>query len=223
MTKVENLFVLGKLEGIMQSVRLTPVKTITSDHVDFYSSEEHFDIHSKLRNFMKDKNILTWRVELQDITYYRSDENSAPIRGKMKKEGFTSFKIDGWELYSYEKVPSELEAFTKTAQERGIDALGDISDDSLIKEKNPLIRMIAEKQMGNHTYRIYLDYRFGTINRQILMCDEKWICAAEGNIGQLMAFAEYLNLNEKFGALEKLENGFFLGIHLMTDKCITCS
>lgn len=34
----------------------------------------------------------------------------------MKKEGFTSFKIDGWTLYSYEKVPSELEAFTKTAQ-----------------------------------------------------------------------------------------------------------
>lgn len=141
----------------------------------------------------------------------------------MKKEGFTSFKIDGWKLYSYEKVPSELEAFTKTAQERGIDALGDVSDDRLIKEKNPLIRMIAEKQMGNHTYRIYLDYRFGSINRQILMCDEKWICAAEGNIGQLMAFAEYLNLNEKFGALEKLENGFFLGIHLMMDKCITCS
>ena len=141
----------------------------------------------------------------------------------MKKEGFTSFKIDGWKLYSYEKVPSELEAFTKTAQERGIDALGTVSDDRLIKEKNPLIRMIAEKQMGNHTYRIYLDYRFGSINRQILMCDEKWICAAEGNIGQLMAFAEYLNLNEKFGALEKLENGFFLGIHLMTDKCITCS
>ena len=129
----------------------------------------------------------------------------------MKKEGFTSFKIDGWTLYSYEKVPSELEAFTKTAQEKGIDALGDVSDDSLIKEKNPLIRMIAEKQMGNHTYRIYLDYRFGSINRQILMCDEKWICAAEGNIGQLMAFAEYLNLNEKFGALEKLENGFFFG------------
>lgn len=138
----------------------------------------------------------------------------------MKKEGFSSFKIDGWKLYSYEKVPSELEAFTKTAQERGIDALGDVSDDSLIKEKNPLIRMIAEKQMGNHTYRIYLDYRFGSINRQILMCDEKWICAAEGNIGQLMAFAEYLNLNEKFGVLEKLENGFFLGIHLMTDNAL---
>ena len=46
--------------------------------------------------------------------------------------------LDGWKLYSYEKVPSELEAFTKTAQERGIDALGDVSDDRLIKEKNPL-------------------------------------------------------------------------------------
>ena len=63
MTNMESLLVLGKLEGIMQSVRLTPVKTITSDHVDFYSSEEHFDIYSKLRNFMKEKNILTWTVE----------------------------------------------------------------------------------------------------------------------------------------------------------------
>ena len=53
----------------------------------------------------------------------------------MKKEGFTSFKIDGWKLYSYEKVPSELEAFTKTAQERGIDALGNVSDDILIKKR----------------------------------------------------------------------------------------
>ena len=54
----------------------------------------------------------------------------------MKKEGFTSFKIDGWKLYSYEKVPSELEAFTKTAQKRGIDALGDVSDDSVLPKVN---------------------------------------------------------------------------------------
>ena len=65
MTKVENLFVLGKLEGIMQSVRLTPVKTITSDHVDFYSSEERFDIHGQLRKFMKGKNILKERKTLR--------------------------------------------------------------------------------------------------------------------------------------------------------------
>ncbi len=139
------------------------------------------------------------------------------------KDGVASFKINGWTLYSYEKVPSELESFAKDVQEKGMAALDEEKDSALIHAKNPLIRMIAEKQMGNHTYRIYLDYRFGSINRQILMCDEKWICVAEGNIGQLMAFAEYLNLNEKFGALEKLENGFFLGIHLMTDKCITCS
>ncbi len=128
------------------------------------------------------------------------------------KDGVASFKINGWTLYSYEKLPTELEAFTKTAQERGIDALGDVSDDSLIKEKNPLIRMIAEKQMGNHTYRIYLDYRFGSINRQILMCDERWICVRENNIGELMAFAEYLNTNEKFGAFEKLDEDGILAV-----------
>ena len=72
--------------------------------------------------------------------------------------------------------------------------------------------MIAEKQMGNHTYRIYLDYSFGSINRQILMCDEKWICVRENNIGELMAFAEYLNTNEKFGAFEKLDEDGILAV-----------
>ena len=59
--------------------------------------------------------------------------------------------------------------------------------------------------MGNHSYRVYLDYRFGSVNREILMCDEKWICVSEGNVCQLMAYAEYLNANEKSGAFEKLE------------------
>ena len=140
-----------------------------------------------------------------------------------QKDGVASFKINGWTLYSYEKLPTELESFAKNVQEKGMPVLGEEKDSALIHEKNPLIRLIAKKHMGTHSYCIYLDYRYGSMNRQILMCDEKWICAAEGNIGQLMAFAEYLNLNEKFGALEKLENGFFLGIHLMTDKCITCS
>ena len=139
------------------------------------------------------------------------------------KDGVASFKINDWTLYSYETLPNELNSFAKNAQEKGMSALSESGDEILIKEKNPLFRVIAEKKMKNHAYRIYLDYRFGSINRQILMCNEKWICVSEGNVGELMAYAEYLNANEKFGALEKLENGFFLGIHLMTDKCITCS
>lgn len=115
-------------------------------------------------------------------------------------------------LYSYETLPNELDSFVKNAQEKEMSALGESSDEILIKGKNPLIRVIAEKKMKNHTYRIYRDYRFGSINRQILMCDEKWICASEGNVGELTAYAEYLNTNEKFCAFEKLKTGI-LEIH----------
>ena len=128
------------------------------------------------------------------------------------KDGLASFKINGWTLYSYEKLPSELEAFDREVHEKGADALGKKDDSGLIQEKSPLIRIIAEKQMGTHTYRVYLDYRYGSINRQILMCDEKWICVRENNIGELMAFAEYLNVHEKFGAFEKLDNNGMLAV-----------
>ena len=128
------------------------------------------------------------------------------------KDGVASFKINGWTLYSYEKLPTELESFAKNVQEKGMPVLGEEKDSALIHEKNPLIRMIAEKQMGNHSYCVYLDYRYGSMNRQILMCDERWICVRENNIGELMAFAEYLNTNEKFGAFEKLDEDGILAV-----------
>lgn len=140
------------------------------------------------------------------------------IRQEASKDGVASFKINGWTLYSYENLPDELAVFAREAQSKGADALGKKSDDVLIKEKNPLIRIIAEKLMGNHSYRVYLDYRFGSVNREILMCDEKWICVSEGNVGQLMAYAEYLNANEKFGAFEKLEKIGPLEIHFAGEE-----
>lgn len=51
-----NLF--GKIEGIYQNVKITPLKKITADEVEFFSSEEKFDMYSEFRRFMKDKNIL---------------------------------------------------------------------------------------------------------------------------------------------------------------------
>ena len=129
-----------------------------------------------------------------------------------QKDGVASFKINGWTLYSYEKLPTELESFAKNVQEKGMPVLGEEKDSALIHEKNPLIRMIAEKQMGTHSYCVYLDYRYGSMNRQILMCDERWICVRENNIGELMAFAEYLNTNEKFGAFEKLDEDGILAV-----------
>ena len=129
-----------------------------------------------------------------------------------QKDGVASFKINGWTLYSYEKVPSELESFAKDVQEKGMPVLGEEKDSALIHEKNPLIRLIAKKHMGTHSYCVYLDYRYGSMNRQILMCDERWICVRENNIGELMAFAEYLNTNEKFGAFEKLDEDGILAV-----------
>ena len=34
-----------------------------------------------------------------------------------QKDGVASFKINGWTLYSYEKLPTELESFAKNVQE----------------------------------------------------------------------------------------------------------
>ena len=145
----------------------------------------------------------------------KSVTEHAEITGQNPPEnGVASFKINGWTLYSYEELPSELEALVLKAKEKGADALGKKDDAALIQEKNPLFRIIAEKQMGTHNYRVYLDYRLGSMNRQILMCDEKWICTSENNIGELMAFAEYLNVHEKFGAFEKLDGGGWLEVSI---------
>lgn len=134
-----------------------------------------------------------------------------------QKDGVASFKINGWTLYSYEKLPTELESFAKNVQEKGMPVLGEEKDSALINEKNPLIRLIAKKHMGTHSYCVYLDYRYGSMNRQILMCDERWICVRENNIGELMAFAEYLNTNEKFGAFEKLDEDGILAVTIMKE------
>ena len=39
----------------MQSVKLTEIKKITDEEVEFYTSEELFDIHGQLRKFMEGK------------------------------------------------------------------------------------------------------------------------------------------------------------------------
>ena len=58
MTNMESLYGSGKFTEIMQSVKFTAIKKITAEEVEFYTSEERFDIHSQLRKFMKGKNIL---------------------------------------------------------------------------------------------------------------------------------------------------------------------
>ena len=65
MTNMESLYGSGKFTEIMQSVKLTAMKKITAEEVEFYTSEERFDIHCELRNFMKDKNILKERKSLR--------------------------------------------------------------------------------------------------------------------------------------------------------------
>ena len=58
MSNMASLYGSGKFTEIMQSVKIIAIKKITADEVEFYTSEERFDIHCELRNFMKDKNIL---------------------------------------------------------------------------------------------------------------------------------------------------------------------
>ena len=155
-------------------------------------------------------------INLVEKSEKRAETNHAEIMTQENpKDGVASFKINGWTLYSYDKLPLELEQFSKEPTRKELDDLLKGGDAELIKAKSPLIRIIAEKQMGNHNYCVYLDYRFGAMNRQILMCDDKWIGITEGNIGQMMAFAEYLNVHERFGIFEKLDGNAWLEISVM--------
>ncbi len=65
MTNMESLYGSGKFTEIMQSVKLTTIKKITAEEVEFYTSEERFDIYGQLRKFMKGKNILKERKNLR--------------------------------------------------------------------------------------------------------------------------------------------------------------
>ena len=65
MTNMESLYGSGKFTEIMQSVKLTAIKKITAEEVEFYTSEERYDIHAQLRKFMKGKNILKERKSLR--------------------------------------------------------------------------------------------------------------------------------------------------------------
>ena len=58
MTKTADLFIFGKLDGIYQSVKITPLKKITADEVEFYSGDEKMDMDVSLWKFMKDRDIL---------------------------------------------------------------------------------------------------------------------------------------------------------------------
>lgn len=57
MTNMESLYGSGKFTEIMQSVKLTEIKKISAEEVEFYTSEELFDIHGQLRKFMEGKKI----------------------------------------------------------------------------------------------------------------------------------------------------------------------
>ena len=65
MTNMESLYGSGKFTEIMQSVKLTEIKKISAEEVEFYTSEERFGIHGQLRKFMKGKNILKERKSLR--------------------------------------------------------------------------------------------------------------------------------------------------------------
>ena len=65
MANMESLYGSGKFTEIMQSVKLTAIKKITAEEVEFYTSEERFGIHGQLRKFMKGKNILKERKSLR--------------------------------------------------------------------------------------------------------------------------------------------------------------
>ena len=93
MTNMESLYGSGKFTEIMQSVKLTAIKKITAEEVEFYTSKERFDIHGQLRKFMKGKNILKERkthrlggafVEPNSCELLWTSPTLSPIRHRQK-------------------------------------------------------------------------------------------------------------------------------------------
>ena len=76
-----NLF--GKIEGIYQNVKITPLKKITADEVEFFTSEEKFDMHSEFRRFMKDKNILKEGKSNFLLNYHCAEEEEINAEKKI--------------------------------------------------------------------------------------------------------------------------------------------
>ena len=60
MTNMESLYGSGKFTEIMQSVKLTEIKKISAEEVEFYTSEERFGIHGQLRKFMRKEKLIVW-------------------------------------------------------------------------------------------------------------------------------------------------------------------
>lgn len=146
---------------------------------------------------------------------------------KIKEKPSVVFNMDGWTLYSYEKEPFMYDVYLKEKEnaiaegKSAIETLPKDNDVERIKKGDNLIRLIAEKKMKHH-YRIYKDWAFGNLNREILTCDEKEICVTENNIGELMAYSEYLESQVEFGAFEKLEKDGWLAIHIADEHCLHC-
>ena len=57
MTNMESLYGSGTFTELMQSVKLTAIKKITAEELEFYTSEEHSDIHGQLRKLLQGKKI----------------------------------------------------------------------------------------------------------------------------------------------------------------------
>ena len=144
-----------------------------------------------------------------------------------KEEPSAVFEMDGWNLYSYENPPLGYDQYLKDVKKAEADgkSMFDVmpqgGDEERLKRGDYLIRLIAEKKI-NHHYKIYKDWAFGGMNREILTCDDKRICVEENNFAALMAYADFLERNEKLGAFEKLEKGDFLEVHIAGDHCLVC-
>ena len=100
----------------MQSVKLTAIKKITAEEVEFYTSEERFGIHGQLRKFMKGKNILKERKSLciggnfavpnsRELLWQGSSEKSADMLFNALAEFSEKSKISF--LVNYHSVEEE--------------------------------------------------------------------------------------------------------------------
>ena len=148
MTKEVELFIFGNLDGIYQAVKLTPLKKITADEVEFYPGDERMDINASLRAFMKDKDLL---IEGKSLRTGRSNSRSLLWQGSSEKTSDSLFNA--------------LAAFSEKSKINFLVNYHSVEKEEINGEKKPVITFHPEfimdgKRLINDFHDIELNRRY---------------------------------------------------------------
>ncbi len=158
MTSIEKLYVSGKNEGIIQSVRLTPIKKITADEIEFYSGDEKMGIDFALGKFLKDKDILIKGKHLS-------------TGGNFCVRNYRHLLWHGSSEKTADSLFNELAAFSKEAKINFLVNYHCVQEEDVNGEKRPVI--IFHPEVIINGKRLINDFPDIDLNRRYIVLG-KW-------------------------------------------------